>query len=92
MSHSVHPYLSLRLGIIRDWKSRWFGTDKNYRTALKADLIMREYLDKELRANYLADIDIERNQKSLTRHHPNIASRHDHRPPRRGWSSCATRS
>ncbi len=64
MSHTVHPY-SHRLGIIRDWKSRWFLVDKNYRTALKADLLIREFLTKQLRANYLGGIDIERNQKTL---------------------------
>lgn len=64
MSHTVHPY-SHRLGIIRDWKSRWFGMDKGYRTALKADLSVREFLQKELRANYVGGIDIERNQKVL---------------------------
>ena len=64
MSHSVHPY-SHRLGIIRDWKSRWFGTGKNYRSSLKADLILREFLVKELRTNYLSDVAIERNQKSI---------------------------
>jgi small subunit ribosomal protein S3 len=37
--------------------------DKNYRTSLKADLTIREFLQKELRANYVGGIDIERNQK-----------------------------
>lgn len=64
MSHSVHPY-SHRLGIIRDWKSRWFGVNKGYRTALKGDLLIREFLTKELRTFYLADVQIERNQKFL---------------------------
>lgn len=64
MSHSVHPY-SHRLGIIRDWKSRWFGVNKAYRNALKADLLVREYLKKELRTFFLSDIQIERNQKSF---------------------------
>lgn len=64
MSHTVHPY-SHRLGVIRDWKSRWFGMDKGYRTALKADLSIREFLIKELRANYVGGVDIERNQKVL---------------------------
>ena len=64
MSHSVHPY-SHRLGIIRDWKSRWFGVNKNYRTALKADLLIRQFLVKELRTFFLADVQIERNQKAL---------------------------
>ena len=64
MSHTVHPY-SHRLGIIRDWKSRWFSTDQAYRTALKGDLLIREYLQKALRANYVGGLDIERNQKVL---------------------------
>jgi small subunit ribosomal protein S3 len=65
MSHSVHPY-SHRLGIIRDWKSRWFATHAEYRSYLKADLILREFLKKELRYFFLADLNIERNQKSVT--------------------------
>lgn len=64
MSHSVHPF-SHRLGVIRDWKSRWIARDKNYRTALKTDLIIRKYLTDALRSYYLSDIQIERNQKSL---------------------------
>lgn len=64
MSHSVHPF-SHRLGVIRDWKSRWIARDKNYRTALKTDLIIRKYLTDALRSFYLSDIQIERNQKSL---------------------------
>ncbi len=64
MSHTVHPY-SHRLGIIRDWKSRWFSTDKAYRSSLKADLTIREFLQKELRNNYVGGIEIERNQKVL---------------------------
>lgn len=64
MSHTVHPY-SHRLGIIRDWKSRWFYVHKGYRTALKADLIIREFLIKELRSNYIGGLDIERNRKTL---------------------------
>lgn len=64
MSHTVHPY-SHRLGVIRDWKSRWFSVHKGYRTALKADLLIREYLMHELRNNYVGGVDIERNRKTL---------------------------
>ncbi len=64
MSHTVHPY-SHRLGIIRDWKSRWFGMHRVYRESLKADLLIREFLHKELRTFFLGGIDIERNQKVL---------------------------
>ena len=64
MSHSVHPY-SHRLGIIRDWKSRWFGVNQQFRNYLKADIVIREFLIKELRPFYVADVQIDRNQKNL---------------------------
>ena len=64
MSHTVHPY-SHRLGIIRDWRSRWFGVDKNYRSSLKGDILIREFLHKELRPFYLGGLDIERTQKAI---------------------------
>ena len=64
MSHTVHPY-SHRLGIIRDWKSRWFAGDKAYRTALKTDILIREFLMVELRPFFLGGIDIERTRKAI---------------------------
>ncbi len=64
MSHSVHPY-SHRLGIIRDWKSRWFASNKQYRDYFKADILVREFLVKDLRTFYVGGIHIERSQKAL---------------------------
>src|SRR3989344_1697809 len=64
MSHSVHPY-SHRLGYIRDWKSRWFGVRGKYQENLKADILLREYLARQLRDFYVSGIEIERNAKQL---------------------------
>ncbi len=64
MSHSVHPYAH-RLGIIRDWKSRWFGVKTQYKNFLLCDITTREFLEKKLRGYYVAGIDIERSQKTL---------------------------
>jgi small subunit ribosomal protein S3 len=64
MTHSVHPYAH-RLGIIRDWKSRWFGDHKKYRDSFKADTLLREYLFKHMRDMFLADIEIERSEKAM---------------------------
>lgn len=64
MTHTVHPY-SHRLGIIRDWKSRWFRSGADYKKALKTDLMLREYLEKRLRGMYVAGIEMERGQKAL---------------------------
>ncbi len=64
MSKVVHPY-SHRLVTLRDWKSRWFATDKNYVTNLAVDITIREYLEKRLRGSYLSSVEIERGQKAL---------------------------
>ena len=64
MTHTVHPY-SHRLGIIRDWKSRWFGVKNKYKDFLKSDILIRLFLEKKLRGNYVADIQMERGEKVL---------------------------
>lgn len=53
------------MGIIRDWRSRWFRVGKDYRKALKTDLMLREYLAKRLRGMYVAGVEMERSQKTL---------------------------
>ncbi|MBP6888471.1 MAG: 30S ribosomal protein S3 [Candidatus Pacebacteria bacterium] len=63
MTHIVHPYAH-RLGIIRDWKSRWFGKNtKSYVDYLRADVLVRQWLTKRLRGMYLSVIEIERSEK-----------------------------
>ena len=65
MTHIVNP-LAHRIGIIRDWKSRWFGDDREkYKSFLRGDVLLVEYLTKRLRGFYVADIEIERNEKTL---------------------------
>jgi small subunit ribosomal protein S3 len=64
MSHTVHPY-SHRLGILRDWKSRWFGRKGQYQDFLKSDVLLREFLEKHLRAHHVSSIEIERNEKAF---------------------------
>lgn len=64
MSHTVHPY-SHRLGIIRDWKSRWFALHGKFRDALKADVLLREFLEKKLKGSFVGGIEMERSEKAL---------------------------
>lgn len=64
MTKVVHPFAH-RLGIIRDWKSRWFGFDKKYRDFLTGDLTIRKFLEKRLEYSYLAGLEVERNDKTL---------------------------
>jgi small subunit ribosomal protein S3 len=62
MPHHVHPYAH-RLGILRDWKSRWFADRGQYQEYLKGDVLLREHLVKRLRGMHVADIEMERNDK-----------------------------
>src|SRR6478609_3070637 len=65
MTHTVHPYAH-RLGIIRDWKSRWFAGDKkSYRENLAVDAAIRGFLKKRLRGMYATDAEIERSQSEI---------------------------
>ena len=65
MTHTVHPYAH-RLGIIRDWKSRWFAkTPMEYRTNVMIDAAIRRFLRKRLRGNYVTSVEIERNQNTI---------------------------
>ncbi|MBI1999253.1 MAG: 30S ribosomal protein S3 [Parcubacteria group bacterium] len=64
MTHIVHPYAH-RLGIIRDWKSRWFSGGADFKSRLKGDVLLREYLTKRLRGMYVAALEIERSGGAL---------------------------
>lgn len=63
MTHVAHPYVQ-RLGVIREWKSRWFAGDpKKYREYIRTDGAVRTFLAKKLRNMHIANIQIERNEK-----------------------------
>src|SRR6266481_5362421 len=65
MTHTVHPYAH-RLGIIRDWRSRWFAADKKtYRENIVVDEAIRSFLKKKLRAMHIAEIEIERSASEV---------------------------
>jgi small subunit ribosomal protein S3 len=65
MTKIVHPYAH-RLGIIRDWKSRWFAADpRKYREFLRVDASIRALLMKRFKSAHVSGIEIERSQKAL---------------------------
>jgi small subunit ribosomal protein S3 len=65
MTHTVHPYAH-RLGIIRDWKSRWFAkSPAKYRENVMVDSAIRRFLKKRLRGSYVTSVEIERNEKAI---------------------------
>ena len=58
MGQKIQPY-GLRLGIVTDWKSRWYS-EKNYASQVYEDYRIRTYLVGELKRGAVSRIDIER--------------------------------
>jgi small subunit ribosomal protein S3 len=58
MGQKVHPK-GLRLGIIKDWDSRWYA-DKNYSELLHEDILLRDYIKKRLYLSGVSLVEIER--------------------------------
>lgn len=58
MGQKVNP-VGLRIGIIRDWESRWYA-DKDYANLLHEDLRVREYIAKRLSDASVSKVEIER--------------------------------
>ena len=58
MGQKVHPY-GMRLGIVTDWKSRWYS-DKDYASQVIEDAAIRSTLDKELTRGAVSRVEIER--------------------------------
>src|SRR5688572_11737362 len=63
MGHKVHP-TGIRLGIAKDWNSKWYANKKDYATYLAADLRVRELLKAKLAQAGISRIQIERPAKS----------------------------
>ena len=59
MGHKVHP-TGIRLGISKDWNSKWYAGKKQYAEYLAADLKVREMLRKKLAQAGISKILIER--------------------------------
>ena len=64
MGQKVHPY-GLRVGIIADWKSRWYAQGPQYREYLRQDDRIRRYLKGLLPHAAISRIDIERTRERV---------------------------
>ena len=69
MGQKTHP-IGFRLGITKDWNSRWFAEGEQYREFLHEDLRLRDYIKKKLGHASIAKIEIERraNKVDVTIH------------------------
>ena len=59
MGQKVNPH-GLRVGVIKDWDSRWFAKDKDFGDLLVEDYNLRKMLKKQLFSAGIPKIEIER--------------------------------
>lgn len=59
MGQKVHP-IGIRLGITKDWNSRWYADSKNYSDNLISDVEIRNELNEKLKNASVSKINIER--------------------------------
>ena len=67
MGQKVHPH-GLRIGVIKDWDSKWYADSKNFSDYLVEDHKIREYIKKKLFASGISKIEIERKAKFVKVH------------------------
>ena len=61
MGQKVSP-VGMRIGINKDWNSRWFADDKEFHVFLNEDIKVRKYLEKNLKEAMLSHVVIERSK------------------------------
>lgn len=59
MGQKVNPH-GLRIGIIKDWDSKWYANDKNFSELLVEDFKIRKFIKKKLYISGISRIEIER--------------------------------
>ena len=62
MGQKMHPH-GLRVGVIKDWNSKWYADSKNFSDYLVEDHKIREYVKKKLFVSGISKIEIERTPK-----------------------------
>ena len=67
MGQKVHPH-GVRVGIIKDWDSKWYADKNNFGDNLVEDYKIRKYLKKSLFSAGIAKIEIERTDSKVRIH------------------------
>ncbi|MHA7840497.1 MAG: 30S ribosomal protein S3 [Gammaproteobacteria bacterium] len=64
MGQKIHP-TGIRLGIVKDWLSRWYADAKTYPEYLRLDREVRDYIHKNLKEAAVGRVVIERTSRSV---------------------------
>ena len=61
MGQKVNP-AGMRIGIIKDWQSKWYSNNKDFANYLATDIKIRKYLEKRLKDAAVSSIAIQRSK------------------------------
>ena len=64
MGQKIHPH-GFRVGVIKDWSSKWYADKKNFADNLVEDFKIREFLKSKLYTAGISKIEIERAAKRV---------------------------
>ena len=64
MGQKVNP-VGMRVGINREWESRWYANKKDYATFLNEDVKIREYVEANLKDALVSATDVERSKDTV---------------------------
>ena len=64
MGHKTNP-IGIRLGITADWQSRWFANPKLFKTQLRSDVEMHDFIMKKWKQAAIASVQIERSAATI---------------------------
>ena len=64
MGQKVSP-VGLRVGVNRDWSSRWYANKKDFSGLLHEDIKVRNYITKKLKGAQVAKVEIERTKNRV---------------------------
>ena len=64
MGQKVHPN-GMRIGVIKDWSSKWYADSKNFSDYLIEDQKIRKYVKQKLFISGISKIEIERTAKCV---------------------------
>ena len=91
MGQKVNPH-GLRVGVIKDWDSRWYASDEKVGDLIVEDQKIRKYLKKTLYGAGVPKIEIERSERTGRHHLPALRpSRCGHRQGRRADRAAIAR-
>jgi small subunit ribosomal protein S3 len=64
MGQKVHP-IGIRLGIVKDWSSKWYADSKTFPEYIRTDHLLRVFIKKKLKDASVSRIAIERPAKKI---------------------------